>query len=185
MAGAYTVKYLKPEVWSQCRQYGKDVTATTAQHYIRHRRALSLSKIEWQATYSKAAEWAVFSLYKTTAPDMTVYTSRQKTFRPDLKWRGKPLHVKSTVKHSYTDSFEDPFDSWLFQYSDTTGYGRDTELFDGRLGFVVPTLIDDSSVLVFNPIPVDAVLPLLKEPLIKKNVGRVKSLYAKDIVCLN
>lgn len=165
--------YLPPDVWNICRQFAKDMFDSSGEHYVRYRHA-SRSRVIDQIAFGKVAEFAVFKHLGTTFPDMNHYSARDKSWKADLFLGDTPVHVKSCLANTY--------DSWIFQYSDQTGFGRDSEIFDNPSGVVVPCIILRPHVTVYPAVDVTAVRKLLRAPLLKKHQGGKMCLYLDDLM---
>ena len=110
---------LNKDIISLCRHFAERSLKSSVDEYAR-RKQVNEHKIKSDIMLGKLAEFGVYFIYleqgrtNITAPDINIYSAKNKSFDPDLRWGMFNLHIKSqTLMSSQLYG-----DSWVFQSKD-------------------------------------------------------------------
>jgi hypothetical protein len=179
----YIRSYVLPrEIYLLCKHFAFKSYATNEDCYSRRGQS-DITKVTNDITIGKLAEWGVFFMYlqegrhNISSPDMNIYSVRQKSYDPDLKWGLYRLHIKSQT----LESSERYGSSWMFQAKDPLFAKSDNcDIIIGcRVGLNV---LEDDSCLVEIQLekPFDQLV--IGEPKLSKFSNGKKAIYLKDNV---
>jgi hypothetical protein len=110
---------LEGDIITLCKHFSEQSFKSSVDEYAR-RKQVNEDKIKHDIMLGKLAEFGVYFIYleqgKTniTAPDLNIYSAKNKSFDPDLRWGMYNLHIKSQT----LQSSERYGDSWVFQSKD-------------------------------------------------------------------
>jgi hypothetical protein len=110
---------LQQDIITLCRHFAEQSLKSSIDEYAR-RKQVNENKIKSDIMLGKLAEFGVYFMYleqgrtNITAPDLNIYSAKNKSFDPDLRWGMYNLHIKSQTLHSS----ERYGDSWVFQSKD-------------------------------------------------------------------
>lgn len=175
--------YLSRDIVKMCEVFCSRVLHTNVDEYHR-RKQTDLSKIWDDIFYGKLAEWGVYFIYlergKTNLnpPDMTIYTAKQKSYEPDLKYGLFNLHIKSQTYQSA----ERYGDSWMFQSKDPLFeypneydimIGCRVSIHESSKDFIEGAFVEIKLEKQFNKL-------VISEPRLSKFQGMKKTVYLKE-----
>jgi hypothetical protein len=175
--------YLSRDIIKICEVFCSKVLHTNADQYYKRKQS-DINKIWNDIFYGKISEWGVYFIYlergrtNVTAPDMKIYSSKQKSFDADLCYGLYNLHVKS----QNSESAEKYGDSWIFQSKDPL-FASPTE-YDIIVGCRVT--LDESSKDFIDGALVEIKLEKrfidlnIGSPKLSKFSGDKKAIYLKD-----
>lgn len=177
----YSRTYILPrEIYILCKHFAFKSYATNEDCYSKRGQSDTYKIID-DITVGKLAEWGVFFMYlqegrhNISSPDMNIYSIRNKSYDPDLKWGLYRLHIKSQT----FESSERYGSSWMFQAKDPLfAKADDCDIIIGCR--VHLDNINDDTCLVEIQLEKPFCQLVIGEPKLSKFVNGKKAIYLKD-----
>lgn len=170
---------LQSDIVKMCEVFSSKVIHTNADEYYRRKQS-DLEKIWNDIFYGKLAEWGVYFIYlerertNIDPPDMRIYSAKDKSFDPDLRYGLFNIHVKSQTY----ESAEKFGDSWMFQSKDPLLVQPNE--YDILIGCRVLLSDRDKTAMVKIKLEKPFMNLVIGEPRLSKFVGSKKTIYLKD-----